>query len=357
LAPPPARPRPRPPPPQLGTQWGEGLESKTRTVVTKRLSAQPDDVASLGYNEASAVRRAVGNNPERRLSMLLADGDVEWSVLDEEGRPLPLQRARRGTGGDDMFRLAGVEGARYTLRFRNLSERSYEVIATVDGLDVLNGKPGSLRNGGYVLRPLQALTIEGFRKSQNEVAAFPLCRPGPRLCRQHRSRRRAQHRRDRRGAVRARRARCAPPPAPRRDPGAAQRFSGRRRLRAAAALPQMNQRAAFVLFVAALASAGGRPGHEHPRTAHARGQGEKDGKAYASYYLVGVLEGLREGVESSQRNGQKPVFCVEGRRLEPAMARSLYQTELSRNADSYEADMPVQLVMSGALKNSYRCTR
>jgi len=84
---------------------------------------------------------------------------------------------------------------------------------------------------------------------------------------------------------------------------------------------------------------------------------EKDGKAYASYYLVGVLEGLREGIESSQRNGQKPIFCVEGRRLEPSMARSLYQTELTRNADSYEADMPVQLVMSGALRNSYRCTR
>lgn len=171
---------PAAPAPQLGTQWGEGLESKTRSVVTKRLSAQPDDVASLGYNDASAVRRAAGNNPERRLSMLLADGDVEWSVLDEEGRPLPLQRARRGTGAgaDDTFRLAGVEGARYTLRFRNLSERSYEVIATVDGLDVLNGKPGSLRNGGYVLRPLQALTIEGFRKSQNEVAAFRFAAPG-----------------------------------------------------------------------------------------------------------------------------------------------------------------------------------
>jgi hypothetical protein len=84
---------------------------------------------------------------------------------------------------------------------------------------------------------------------------------------------------------------------------------------------------------------------------------EKDGRAYASYYLVGVLEGLREGVEASQRNGQKPIFCVEGRRLEPSMARSLYQTELTRNADSYEADMPVQLVMFGALKNSYRCTR
>lgn len=169
---------PAAPAPQLGTQWGEGIESKTRSVAAKRLSDQPDDVASLGYNEASAVRRAVGGNPERRLSLMLADGDVEWSVLDEEGRALPLQRARRGGGSEDAFRLAGVEGSRYTLRFRNLSERSYEVIATVDGLDVLNGKPGSLRNGGYVLRPLQALTIEGFRKSQNEVAAFRFSAPG-----------------------------------------------------------------------------------------------------------------------------------------------------------------------------------
>ena len=164
-----------PAPAQLGTQWGEGIESKTRTVAARRLSAQPDEVASLGYNDAASVRRDAGSNPERRLNLLLAQGDVEWSVLDESSRPLPLQRARRST---DMFRLAGTEGARYTLRFRNLSDRSYEVIATVDGLDVLNGKPGSLRNGGYVLRPQQVLDIEGFRKSQSEVAAFRFAEPG-----------------------------------------------------------------------------------------------------------------------------------------------------------------------------------
>ena len=82
---------------------------------------------------------------------------------------------------------------------------------------------------------------------------------------------------------------------------------------------------------------------------------EKDGKLYANYYLVGVVEGLREASEAEQRAGQKPLFCVNGRRLEPAMARSLYQNELTRNADSYEADMPVQLVLSAALRNSYRC--
>lgn len=115
------------------------------------------------------------------------------------------------------------------------------------------------------------------------------------------------------------------------------------------------KRAVFLLLALAAAASGAQAmSIRELRTLEA---GEKDGKAYASYYLVGVLEGLREGVETSQRNGQKPVFCVEGRRLEPSMARSLYQTELSRNADSYEADMPVQLVMAGALRNSYRCTR
>lgn len=82
---------------------------------------------------------------------------------------------------------------------------------------------------------------------------------------------------------------------------------------------------------------------------------EQDGKLYANYYLVGVMEGLREANEAEQRAGQRPLFCVNGRRLEPAMARSLYQTELARNAESYEADMPVQLVLSAALRNSFRC--
>jgi hypothetical protein len=83
---------------------------------------------------------------------------------------------------------------------------------------------------------------------------------------------------------------------------------------------------------------------------------EKEGVNYANYYLVGVMEGLREGSDAEQREGGKPLFCVNGRKLEPAMARSLYQAELKRNADSYEADMPVQLVLIGALRNSYRCS-
>ena len=37
---------------------------------------------------------------------------------------------------------------------------------------MLSGRPGSYTNGGYVLYPGRTLTIEGFRKSRDEVAAF-----------------------------------------------------------------------------------------------------------------------------------------------------------------------------------------
>ena len=70
------------------------------------------------------------------------------------------------------------------------------------------------------------------------------------------------------------------------------------------------------------------------------------------------MEGLREASGQLRlRNGQKPALLrAKAGASEPAMARSLYQSELSRNGDSYEADMPVQLVVKAALQNSFRCT-
>ncbi len=82
---------------------------------------------------------------------------------------------------------------------------------------------------------------------------------------------------------------------------------------------------------------------------------DKEGKTYANYYLIGVVEGLREAADTARRAGQKAPFCVNDRRLEPTMARTLFQGELVRHADSYEADMPVQLVLSNALQNAFRC--
>lgn len=76
---------------------------------------------------------------------------------------------------------------------------------------------------------------------------------------------------------------------------------------------------------------------------------------YAQYYLVGLLEGALEANGTSVRQGAKPLFCVNGRRLDPSMAQSLFKAELRRNSDVYEADMPAQLVMVNALASAYTC--
>ncbi len=81
----------------------------------------------------------------------------------------------------------------------------------------------------------------------------------------------------------------------------------------------------------------------------------KQGIHYANYYLVGAMEGALEAHAHGVRNGAKPTICLNGRRLEPYMAKSLYDTERKRNEGLYEADMPVQLVMVNALATVYAC--
>jgi hypothetical protein len=82
---------------------------------------------------------------------------------------------------------------------------------------------------------------------------------------------------------------------------------------------------------------------------------KKQGPTFVQYYLIGVLEGAREANEQAVRAGARPLFCIHGRRLEPVMARPLFDAELQRNKNLYEADMPVQLVMANALASAYSC--
>ena len=153
----------------LGTQWGEGRESVTKVVKASRIT--PDrarDIAQMRYSDEDSIRRALGRQAERQTNVLLGDGDVEWMLSSGSGPALPIFTSR---GGSD-YQVAGRNGERYELVYHNRSNRYYEVVATVDGLDVLTGQPGSVKSDGYLLRPGERLVIDGFRKSDKEVAAF-----------------------------------------------------------------------------------------------------------------------------------------------------------------------------------------
>lgn len=78
------------------------------------------------------------------------------------------------------------------------------------------------------------------------------------------------------------------------------------------------------------------------------------GETYIQYFLIGVMEGALEADRMARRQGRKPLYCPPYP-PPPRMASSLFQAELRRNEGVYEADMPVELVMTNALANAYRC--
>ena len=81
----------------------------------------------------------------------------------------------------------------------------------------------------------------------------------------------------------------------------------------------------------------------------------KQGINYMRYYLVGAMEGALTAHDQAVREGATATICLNGRRLTPDMAEGLFKTELQRNKDVYEADMPVPLVMVNALSTVYPC--
>jgi len=93
-------------------------------------------------------------------------GPYSLQLVGEDGRPLPTFCYQ-----DRTYVLGGL-GQRYFLRVRNDSWQRVEVVASVDGRDVLDGRPASIAKHGYLLEARGTLTIDGYRLSQGAVAAF-----------------------------------------------------------------------------------------------------------------------------------------------------------------------------------------
>lgn len=148
---------------RLGTQWGDDVDSQVMSVDLRRVSAEPIEQMQVYYADKTYTGRTLN-------SRSLVAGKVDFSVATDNG-DLPLFR-------DGMnYYLKGQAGQAYRLVYSNNSPNTYEIVASVDGLNVLNGSAASRYDSGYVLRPNDELVIEGFRKSQNAVASFIFSQP------------------------------------------------------------------------------------------------------------------------------------------------------------------------------------
>lgn len=150
--------------PGLGTGWGEEKDSAISYTHFRRGKLRGTEM--IFYNDAEGVDAMKGSWSRRGDGMQKAAGGiVEWGVKSGWGY------AKNVMGGGKRF-VVGTRGKEYAIVVRNLCKARVEVVLSVDGLDVMDGRGASIKKRGYIVGPGKSLTISGFRTSEEAVAAF-----------------------------------------------------------------------------------------------------------------------------------------------------------------------------------------
>lgn len=154
--------------PGLATQWGEERESRIREVGFVRDQGAPTALLSFNYDDEDGIRAATGRTLKHAYASThpVLGGTLTVSLVDSSGDPLP------GLQSSGQRYVFGDRGDRYQIRITNHSPGRFEVVASVDGLDVIDGHDATFSKRGYVVNPWATLDIQGFRDSYETVRAF-----------------------------------------------------------------------------------------------------------------------------------------------------------------------------------------
>lgn len=124
-----------------------GPSLRRRTLLAAAVSA----IGLLGAARAEAIAPAL----------------VDLQVIDRETGETARIWRRAG-----RLYVVGRPGARYSLRVTNNSPGRVLVVMSVDGVNILTGETAGYGQRGYVFSPYETYDVNGWRKSDTEVAAF-----------------------------------------------------------------------------------------------------------------------------------------------------------------------------------------
>lgn len=157
--------------PGIGTMWGEQQESwveKARFV--RGWTERPGGTGMVYYNDSEGVDAMLdylGGESKHRtglyptanelVSIGLRDKDGQWYA----GHELKGKRF-----------ITGITGERYEIVVKNETGKRLEIVLSVDGIDVLDGKGATYKKRGYIVEADGTLEVNGFRTSAESVAAF-----------------------------------------------------------------------------------------------------------------------------------------------------------------------------------------
>lgn len=153
--------------PGLATQWGSSIRSPLGETRFVRATAKPCGVDAIYYNDAAGLK-AMGVKDRRVDGMQQAAGGIlEWGVRGGLG----LLPAWKSYATQRRY-VEGRNGGTYSIVVKNRCKSRVQVVLSVDGLDVLDGKPAATSRPGYIIGAGETLEVMGFRTSREAVAAF-----------------------------------------------------------------------------------------------------------------------------------------------------------------------------------------
>jgi hypothetical protein len=155
--------------PGLATTWGDSVKMPMTDTRFSRSTSQPVGVDAIFYNNHEGLEAMGAKDMDVGGMQQAAGGIIEWGIKGSIGM-LPAYKSYTNNGYRRF--VQGSSGASYSIVIKNVCKCRVQVILSVDGLDVLDGKPASMNRAGYVIEPGKTLEVEGFRTSFDRVAEF-----------------------------------------------------------------------------------------------------------------------------------------------------------------------------------------
>lgn len=154
--------------PGLATGFGDSVQSPWNRQAFTRESSKPDGTGVVFYNNREGIDAMTGSKWKMSPLETAAGEKLEWGIKGGFGYLLTYK-----TWTSDQRRfVVGKQDANYSIVLKNRCKSRLEVVLSVDGLDVIDGKSASFSKRGYVIAPEETLEVKGWRTSPDTVARF-----------------------------------------------------------------------------------------------------------------------------------------------------------------------------------------
>ncbi|MFC7336648.1 hypothetical protein ACFQY0_05630 [Haloferula chungangensis] len=151
--------------PGLATGFGKQLRDEWHRKSFVRDSPKPKGTDVIYYNDREGVNAMTGYRYKTEALQTAAGEMEEWGIKGSFGY-LPAYKS-----GRKRF-VVGSAGSDYSLVVKNRCRSHVEVVLSVDGLDVIDGRSASFSKRGYIIAPGDTLEVKGWRTGWDSVARF-----------------------------------------------------------------------------------------------------------------------------------------------------------------------------------------